>query len=172
MKYTYALFLILITFLCKAQTDSIAYNAQRVKINSLLAQRSEKFGNYYESLNQKTGIFGWQTKKDIKNSNEILREIVLNDNNIFDELKVLMDYKDLENNKKNIVADDSKERIENYMRTIKKLQDQNELLKNQLTQKQSNNSSYLIFLFILIIAILSFIIFKLRKNNALATRNT
>lgn len=95
-----------------AQQDTTAYTAQRAKVNSLLAERSAKFGQYDESLNQRTGIFGWQTKRDIKNSNEILRQVVLTDNNIFKELKVLMDYKDLQNQQKVAVADNSQERIE------------------------------------------------------------
>src|SRR4051812_5638200 len=81
---------------CSIAQDTSAYEIQRSKVNSLLAQRSAKFGQYDQSLNARTGIFGFQTKRDIKNSNEILREIALTDNDIFTELKVLMDYKDLQ----------------------------------------------------------------------------
>ena len=51
--------------------DTSTYELQRAKINALLAERSAKFGQYDESLNTRTGIFGFQTKRDIKNSNEI-----------------------------------------------------------------------------------------------------
>ncbi|GAA3985149.1 hypothetical protein GCM10022246_40980 [Pedobacter ginsengiterrae] len=136
-----------------AQQDTAAYAAQRVKVNTLLAERSTKFGQYDESLSQRTGIFGWQTKKDIKNSNEILRQVVLTDNNIFKELKVLMDYKDLQNQQKVAVADNSEERIQNYMRSIKKLQDQNEALKSENAKKNSGSfSSYIIVFLLLIMA--------------------
>jgi hypothetical protein len=166
MKYAYTLFLILLQTICSAQTDTVAYNAQRVKINNLLAQRSQKFGNYYESLNKKTGIFGWQTKKDIRNSNEILRAIVLNDNNIFAELKILMDYKDLQTQQKATVVDDSKERIGKYMLTIKKLQDQNEKLKFELKSNSNNSSMYIIILLLLIIFIAGYYFYiKLNKNH-------
>ena len=56
----------------KAQ-DTSAYELQRAKINALLAERSTKFGQYDKSLTTKTGIFGFQTKKDIRNSNEIIK---------------------------------------------------------------------------------------------------
>jgi len=151
-KYFYLFSIILLNFQAFAQQDTTAYATQRVKVNALLAERSAKFGQYDESLNQRTGIFGWQTKRDIKNSNEILRQVVLTDNNIFKELKVLMDYKDLQNQQKVAVADHSKERIENYMRTIKKLQDQNAELREQIDKKDKNKSlsTYIITFLILV----------------------
>jgi small-conductance mechanosensitive channel len=152
-KYFYLLSIILFGFQVYAQQDTAAYAAQRAKVNSLLAERSTRFGQYDESLNQRTGIFGWQTKRDIKNSNEILRQVVLTDNNIFKELKVLMDYKDLQNQQKVAVADNSQERIERYMQTIKKLQDQNAQLKEDLDQKNKGSlSNYIIAFLILVMA--------------------
>ncbi|WP_344770075.1 hypothetical protein [Pedobacter ginsengiterrae] len=152
-KYFYLLSILFVNFQAFAQQDTAAYAAQRVKVNTLLAERSTKFGQYDESLSQRTGIFGWQTKKDIKNSNEILRQVVLTDNNIFKELKVLMDYKDLQNQQKVAVADNSEERIQNYMRSIKKLQDQNEALKSENAKKNSGSfSSYIIVFLLLIMA--------------------
>jgi hypothetical protein len=149
-KYFYLLSIVLLTFQGFAQQDTSSYAAQRVKVNSLLQERSQRFGQYDESLNQRTGIFGWQTKRDIKNSNEILRQVVLTDNNIFKELKVLMDYKDLQNQQKVAVADNSQERIENYMRTIKKLQDQNDQLRNQVKKSGQGVSIYIIVFLILV----------------------
>ncbi|MBB6238756.1 hypothetical protein HDC90_003402 [Pedobacter sp. AK013] len=150
-NYFYLLPIILLAFQTYAQQDTTAYAAQRAKINSLLAERSTKFGQYDESLNQRTGIFGWQTKRDIKNSNEILRQVVLTDNNIFKELKVLMDYKDLQNQQKVAVADNSQQRIEAYMGTIKKLQDQNVQLKEDLDKKNKGSLSTYIIVFLILI---------------------
>lgn len=102
------------------QNDTSAYQVQRLKINSLLAERSARFGQYDLSLSARTGIFGLQTKNDLKNSNEILRSIILNDNNIFRELKVLMNYKDQEVQQVHSNANNTAKRIEAYMLTIKK----------------------------------------------------
>lgn len=150
-KYIYLLFILLMNLHVLAQQDTSVYASQRVKVNTLLTERSEKFGQYDESLNQRTGIFGWQTKKDIKNSNEILRQVVLTDNNIFKELKILMEYKDLQNQQKVAVADHSQERIENYMRTIKKLQDENATLQNKSKTDNNNISTYIIIAMALVI---------------------
>ncbi len=127
---------LLLSFHCFAQ-DTSAYQIQRLKINSLLAERSAKFGQYEESLNARTGIFGFQTKNDIRNSNEILRQIAINDNNIFQELKVLLDYKDVQMQQVQTTANSTSERILAYRKSIKNLQDQNEALSNQLKKTES-----------------------------------
>jgi hypothetical protein len=163
-KYIYLCTILLIHFQAFAQQDTSAYASQRVKVNTLLKERSERFGQYDESLNQRTGIFGWQTKKDIKNSNEILRQVVLTDNNIFKELKILMEYKDLQNQQKVEVADHSQERIEGYIQTIKKLQDQNAVLRKEAKQDGSGISTYMIIVLILvIIAVFIFFNNKLKR---------
>lgn len=134
--------------------DTSAYQFQRLKINSLLAERSAKFGQYDLSLNARTGIFGLQTKNDLRNSNEILRGIILSDNNIFRELKILMNYKDQEVQQVQNNASNSNKRIEAYMLTIKKLQQQNDELKaqaEQVTEKKDTNL-YLIIVLVVVIA--------------------
>jgi len=161
-KFIYLFFVLTLSFRAFSQQDTAPYAAQRAKINALLAERSTRFGQYDESLNQRTGIFGWQTKRDIKNSNEILRQVVITDNNIFKELKVLMDYKDLQNQQKVAAADQSQQRMERYMQTIKKLQDQNEQLKAaaESRAKSRNISTYVIVFLLLIMAGGFYFLFK------------
>jgi hypothetical protein len=159
------LLLMLVSFggLVKSQTDTTAYESQRTKINTLLSQRSAKFGQYEESLNTKTGIFGFQTKDDIRNSNEILREITLNDNNIFKELKVLLDYKDLQYQqvKSNITS--NADRLQSYMNAIKKLQEQNVYLREELKNKESSDRFAWYLITFLIFIILGMAVFFFRK---------
>lgn len=149
-----------------SQTDTSAYQTQRLRVNTLLSERSAKFGQYDESLNARTGIFGFQTKKDIRNSNEILRQIVLNDNNIFKELKTLMEYKDLEVTAVKNDANQTNDRIQNYKLAIKTLQDQNEQLNKELKSlhKGKNFSNIVIVLLVLsIVALFWFFTRKLRN---------
>ena len=42
----------------QANSDSVAYQLQRKKINAMLAERTQKFGQYDKSLKEHTGIFG------------------------------------------------------------------------------------------------------------------
>lgn len=157
-------FLLLLTYFSAAafQADTSVYQTQRLRVNALLAERSARFGQYDESLNARTGIFGLQTKKDIRNSNEILRQIVLNDNNIFNELKVLMEYKDLEVKQVKNTADETSSRIENYKLSIKNLQDQNQQLKDEAgALKKGKSFAYtIVTLLILSIAALTWYFLK------------
>lgn len=145
--------------------DTSPYEMQRAKINALLAERSAKFGQYDHSLNERSGIFGFQTKKDIKNSNEILRQIALNDNEIFTQLKVLMDYKDLQVEQVKIAVNANAESILNYRKTIKELQDQNKKLNTSVEKSESGNgATVFLFLFIIATAILSYLLFTKSKQ--------
>ncbi len=149
--------------------DTSAYQTQRLRINALLAERSAKFGQYDQSLNSRTGIFGLQTKKDIRNSNEILRQIVLDDNNIFKELKTLMEYKDLEVTAVKTSADQTNDRIDNYKVAIKSLQDKNEQLSTELKSIKKGKSLLNIFNVLLIftmVAITLFFVNKLKRKSA------
>lgn len=160
MKQIILINIILILFLnTLAAQNTDTYETQRAKINGLLAERSAKFGQYDESLSARTGIFGFQTKKDIRNSNEILRQIVLNDNEIFTQLKVLMDYKDLQVEQVKNEANTNQENIINYRKTIKALQDQNQILtKNQESVENSRDLAYLLmFIFLGGCAVLAYL---------------
>src|ERR1700743_1047993 len=115
-------------------TDSLVYQHQRNKINDMLQVRSQKFSQYTQSLDMHTGIFGLQTKKDIKRSNEILIEIVQTDDDIFKELKILLDYKTFQQTQVSSKSQDDDSRILGYMTTINKLREQIDTLKQDQEQ--------------------------------------
>ena len=147
-----------------AQSDSSAYEVQRIIINQLLAERSSRFGQYENSLDKRTGIFGLKTKKDMQFSNDILRQIVLTDNDIFSELKILLDYKDLEKEQVKIRAETVEGRIGRYQTTIIGLQQENEKLRTETEKKNEDydkQSIYLLFLAISLFASIWYI-FKLK----------
>lgn len=157
------------------RVDTSAYQLQRLKINALLAERSARFGQYDQSLDARTGIFGFQTKRDIKNSNEILRQIVLNDNNIFKELKVLMDYKDQEVKNVIITSNNTNGRIQSYMLSIKKLQDQNEHLKQEISTIEKGKTFYYYVISFLGLMIAGMVFFGYKKglfNELIKTNKT
>lgn len=57
------------------------------QLKKLLVERKELIGDYGESLEKGTGIFGLQTKRDIKRANEILLGIIRKDNQIMKQLE-------------------------------------------------------------------------------------
>ncbi len=134
-------------------SDTTGYEVQRQKVNKLLTERSQRFGQFDESLQKRTGIFGLKTKKDMQASIDILKQIVLTDNDIFQETKALLDFKDFE---KSQIADKASEfdgRINGYIKTISKLQHEHERMAAEISALEKANQFYqgLVILFGLII---------------------
>jgi hypothetical protein len=147
--------------------DSLAYELQRKKINAMLTERAQKFGQYDASLSMHTGIFGLQTKKDIRRSNEILMDIVKTDNGIFKELKVLLDYRAYQQKQvQNRTAEIESSNLA-YMGTINRLRNQNEQLKKELAgDGDSWRSKQKIFVITIIVLILASISLLVRLRTA------
>ncbi|MFB2119514.1 hypothetical protein [Parapedobacter sp. 2B3] len=119
--------------------DTSGYEAQRQKVNDLLQQRSARFGQFDESLKKRTGIFGLKTKKDMQASIDILKQIVLTDNDIFRETKMLLDYKDFEKSQVVQQANEFDGRINGYIKTISKLQQSQERLAGEVDKLEKTN---------------------------------
>lgn len=170
IKYLLMVALAALSFSALAQ-DPTAYELQRNKVNALLSQRSVKFGQYQKSLNSKTGIFGLQTKKDIKNSNEILRQITLHDNNIFRELKVLMDYKEMQVQQVQSTAQATTEKVERFTLAIDKLKERNAALNAQVVEQAANQKIlYYVIAGLAALFLVTVIFFSLRLR-ALVAKN-
>lgn len=153
----------------QVSSDSLAYQAQRKKINSMLAWRKQKFGQYDQSLTKHTGIFGLQTKKDIKTSNDILMDIIKTDNDIFVQTKILLDYRTFQQNQAISHSSEIDSTNIGFMNSINKLQEQNEKLKQQLATtglewQQSKQRSLWLIIGLLIIVIYLLRLKFVKKN--------
>jgi len=154
----------LIFFFClidahaQVTADSLAYQAQRKKINAMLDQRKQKFGQYSQSLSMHTGIFGLQTKKDIRRSNDILMDIVKTDEDIFVQTKILLDYRTFQQTQVQSRSVETDNANLGFMNTINKLRTQNEQLKKDAEaaaeQQQKTSQTALAIIAGLIIIVL------------------
>ena len=150
----------LVNAFAQVGTDSAAYQAQRKKINGMLALRKQKFGQYDQSLREHTGIFGLQTKKDIRHSNDILMDIVKTDNDIFVQTKILLDYRTFQQNQAQSHAVEVDSNATGYMATINKLRAENDKLKqtaeiaDEKQSKTSKTATAIIFVLLFIIILL------------------
>ena len=147
------------------QTDSLAYQLQRKKVNGLLTQRTAKFNQYFESLDMHTGIFGLQTKKDIRRSNDILMDIVKTDNAVFKELKILLDYRTTEVLGR---SQESENRNLSFMNTINKLRSQTEKLQAEAAEnsKQAEHFKNLLIGAFLLILVMLFLFIRIKSTKA------
>jgi len=147
--------------------DSLAYQLQRAKINAMLAQRAQKFGQYGESLAMHTGIFGLQTKKDIRRSNDILMDIVKTDDEIYKQLKILLDFRAYQQTQVQSRAYQAEENTVGYMDAINKLRNQVDRLKDESARQQrsaeKSSRRFAIALGLLLLTILMLLIWRGRK---------
>lgn len=151
------------------RVDSLTYETQREKVNGLLEDRSRRFGEYDESLQQKTGIFGiFKRKGDMQRSLDILKDIVITDNNIFLETRKLLDLKDYEKVHYQRLATEYDEQALAYMKTITKLQQENDKLRQKISLQQDveHGSDVLLYISLLvIIGLLSFVLVTLYNRH-------
>lgn len=143
----------------QANSDSIAYQAQRKKINNMLEQRKQKFGQYTQSLSQHTGIFGLQTKKDIRRSNDILMDIVKTDEDIFVQTKILLDYRAFQQTQMQSRSTETDNVNMGFMNTINTLRAQNDKLKRdaeatEQKQEKTTQTALAIIVGLIIIVLL------------------
>jgi hypothetical protein len=165
-----ALFCLLscLTF-AQVNSDSLAYQLQRKKINNMLSARTQKFGQYDESLNKHTGIFGWQTKKDIRRSNDILMDIVKTDDSIYTELKILLDFRTFQQTQIQSHSQETEESNIGFMTTINKLRRQVDLLKADSERKElqyERTQRLHIIVFILMLASILLLVTLKRKHKS------
>ncbi|RVT97242.1 hypothetical protein EOD41_18940 [Mucilaginibacter limnophilus] len=154
--------------LAQRDADSLAYELQRKKINSLLNQRRAKFGQYDVSLTKHTGIFGLQTKKDIRRSNDILMDIVQTDNNIFKELKILLDYRtSLQERAQAQTVERENDRM-SFINTINRLRRQQEELQTKLKEQEKASAhterNYTIAIAVILVLSVTFILLAIKRK--------
>src|SRR5690606_24483960 len=70
------------------------------------------------------------------------KQIVLTDNDIFQETKALLDYKDFEKSKIAEKASEFDGRINGYIRTISKLQNERERMASEISALERTNRFY------------------------------
>lgn len=184
MKHACTFFSLLLWFCCCSlsaeskqleshqREDSLSYQNQRQRVNDLLEERTKKFGQYSESLERKTGIFGlFKRKADMQHSIDILREIVLNDNHIFIETRKLLDLKDAQSTRYQHLATEFDQQISAYMKTITKLQNENENLRAELAKQDTTEQGIHIFSYFSVIVILVLFAILIRQRQRLKRKN-
>ena len=163
----FLLFNITLLFAQTPLDSSTNFEDQRKKVNGLLEARNQRFGEYDVSLQQKTGIFGlFKSKNDMQKSIDILKQIVVTDNNIFIETRKLLELKDGEKERFEELASEYDQQVTAYMKTISKLQMENDKLREKILnlEKEEHSSNTSIYLFILAIIGLMIAILYLYKQ--------
>lgn len=173
MKKITPAFLLCLLYTCsfaqKSNNDSLAYQIQRAKINQMLDVRKQKFGQYDQSLSQHTGIFGLQTKKDIRRSNDILMDIVKTDDAIFKELKILMDYRIFQQQQVQTKSTETENVNLGFMSTINRLRQQIDQSKQEVQKEKEHQASMLRIFIVLFVLMFGSILYLIVKKRSIKT---
>jgi len=150
-------------------SDSLAYQLQRKKINTMLDERHQKFDQYAESLKKHTGIFGLQTKKDIRRSNDILMDITKTDEAIFEQIKILLNYRTYQQQQVQAKSARVEDYSLGYMNTINRLRAQVDKMKEDvLADKKQQESTLRLHFIVFVLMLGSILILLLRKRHVTA----
>jgi len=169
-KISLTLLALFITAAVVAQknADSLAYQLQRAKINAMLALRAQKFGQYDQSLTMHTGIFGLQTKNDIRRSNDILMDIVKTDDDIYKQIKILLDFRAFQQTEVLTRASQVEDSQLGYMTTINKLRSQLDTMKADAAKQQKENDDLRrnFIIAVILVGLLILLLLRRRKKPA------
>lgn len=114
---------------------SLELFAQNDKMKELLTERAELYTAWKDALDQKSGIFGNQSKADLEEISEVLKKIIKKDNEILDELEASQssDNQQLQEKYNNLLQ--TRERLEVSKNNFeKKLNEQKEFQKSNFSQ--------------------------------------
>jgi hypothetical protein len=141
--------------------------AQSLKINGLLSERRALYTEWKQALDQKSGIFGNQTKADLEEVNEILKKIIKKDNEIVEVLEATKDndYQALAE-KYNQIIEENRQLTHQKEALEKKLAKEKAYQKTNHSQIQRSEGDKMLMGLIALFSILVLIYMVLKMRSA------
>ena len=142
---------------------SLEIFAQNDKMKSLLTERAELYSNWKEALDQKSGIFGNQSKADLQEISEVLKKIIRKDNEILDELEASQthDYQQLQEKYNDLLQVHQK--LETSKKNFeKKLIEQKEYQKTNHSQIERAEGDKILMGLLAFVALILLIVFYMK----------
>jgi hypothetical protein len=149
---------------CQGKPADNQQQAEKQRLRILLQDRKDRFDDYTTKLENKSGFFGNQTKKDIKQINEVLIEIVKTDNTIIHYLDALLDQTKFDSRKTDYDLNNVQEQKDKYLNAIDTLNKQLTILKDSSKSYQNGRNTYRFFTWFLFLLMLVILLYKRRKK--------
>lgn len=131
----------------------------QAKLEKLLEERDRMHREWKASESKKSGIFGNRTKKDMIETNEWMERIILRDNVIMEELKLLSDIEKTEITYEKNDYKFISQKQEREIGVLKRaLQEKDETIKSKASNKRTYE--WTTFIFFLSTALLGFLYWK------------
>ena len=161
----YFIFLLLFPSFLSSQTEG-----DKARLRELLQERKDRFEEYTEKADDKNGFFGY-SKRDVKQLNEVLIEIVKTDNKIMYELDRLLDMASYETKQSSRDLAKNDFQRDKYVSAIDTLNKQVDSLKQDIRSVAWRKRVYKYLDFILIGGILFYFLYWKRRQNKEAGGN-
>jgi hypothetical protein len=135
------------------------------RLNKLVNERQQLHEQWQQSENQKSGIFGNRTKKDMIATNEWMARIIQKDNQIMQELEML---KKIETTEISYEKDDYKFIAQKQEQDIGKLKRALAEMEEEVAEQKSSKRTYewTTFIFFLSSVVLGVMYYKSRQRVA------
>ena len=143
-------------------------DSTRQELFSLISERKQLFDAYSESLDKKSGFFGNKTKKDLRNSQEMLVDIVAIDNRIMNALNRTLDYRNYEKQSMRYDAGEYEERIRSLKILNDTLFNKNAFYEQELKSLEASLRKHKLynFFFLMILVIVGIGLFRRLSKKA------
>ena len=139
-------------------------NVYRQQLQQLLMQRDQKFSSYSQSLQERSGIFGNKTKKDILRSNEVLIDLVKTDNNIIEVLNRVVDFRNYEKVSMTYNNLENQQHLDNLLQATDTLSKQVKVLRSTNDELKAKNRRLWWLVSFIFAVVLFVVISRLRKK--------
>ncbi len=146
-----------------SQVDTTQYLID-LRIRAMLNERQKLYSQYSDQIEKKSGFFGNQTKRDIKEANEILLRILATDTRLFRELEEMIKAREREVQKRKYEKQDKEytilkkeEAVQSQSETVAKLQRYIEKLQAEQSGLKRSSGSYKFLFYTLLIFVLAMI---------------
>lgn len=165
MKHKLFVIIVLLSSVSAPASEKQDENTTRKHLVDLVKERKAKFDSFNIAIENRSGIFGNQTKKDIKQANEILIDVVKTDNRIIFELQRLLDYKSYEKAAENYSSNTNTAKQEQYLTAIDNLNNRKTALESEKAEleKRLTRTSILSIVLGLLLLVMTVLYFRRKR---------
>lgn len=154
-------YFILLSFLLILPQVGVSQEVER-DIHKLIQNRQELFSQYADQIKKRSGIFGSQSKRDIKKSADILHSIIEKDNEIIREMERMLEKRQMQYLDEGVDRENAQQKNRKIISIIDRLKLENDEMmeENRKLRMAKKFSNFYTIVASAVAAVLLFIILR------------